>query len=91
MFTDIVNSTAMKRKMPGETSGRRQMAFHEKFKEPHEAIIRKQVSEHEGVIVEGTGDGFFIVFAAAEALIEKCGYHRRDEELADAKKAILGE
>ena len=28
--------------------------------------------------------------AAAEKLINECGYHRRDEELADAKKAILG-
>jgi TIR domain len=27
---------------------------------------------------------------AAEELINKCGYHRRDEELADAKLAILG-
>jgi len=28
--------------------------------------------------------------AAAETLINTCGYHRRDEELADAKRAILG-
>jgi tetratricopeptide (TPR) repeat protein len=28
--------------------------------------------------------------AAAEKLINDCGYHRRDEELADAKKAIIG-
>lgn len=28
--------------------------------------------------------------AAAEHLINSCGYHRRDEELADAKRAILG-
>ena len=28
--------------------------------------------------------------AAAEKLINDCGYHRRDEELADAKAAILG-
>ena len=28
--------------------------------------------------------------AAAEQLINQCGYHRRDEELADAKRAILG-
>jgi hypothetical protein len=27
---------------------------------------------------------------AAEELIHKYGYHRRDEELADAKRAILG-
>ncbi len=28
--------------------------------------------------------------AAAEKLIKECGYHRRDEELTDAKRAILG-
>ena len=28
--------------------------------------------------------------AAAEKLIDDCGYHRRDEELADAKRAVLG-
>jgi hypothetical protein len=28
--------------------------------------------------------------AAAEKLINQCGYHRRDEELADAKRAVLG-
>jgi len=28
--------------------------------------------------------------AAAEQFINDCGYHRRDEEIADAKKAILG-
>jgi hypothetical protein len=27
---------------------------------------------------------------AAEKLINDCGYHRRDEELADAKRTILG-
>jgi len=27
--------------------------------------------------------------AAAETLINGCGYHRRDEELADAKAALL--
>jgi hypothetical protein len=28
--------------------------------------------------------------AAAEKLINECGYHRRDQELADAKRVILG-
>ena len=28
--------------------------------------------------------------AAAKKLMNECGYHRRDEELADARKAILG-
>ena len=42
-------------------------------------------------------DGEFITnrtaaddLAAAEKLIHACGYPRRDEELADAKRAILG-
>jgi hypothetical protein len=29
--------------------------------------------------------------AAAEKLVKDCGYHRRDEELSDAKLAILGD
>ncbi len=29
--------------------------------------------------------------AAAKRLVEQCGYHRRDEELDDAKRAILGQ
>ena len=28
--------------------------------------------------------------AEVERLIQECGYHRRDEELADAKRALLG-
>jgi hypothetical protein len=28
--------------------------------------------------------------ATAEKLINTCGYHRRDEELADAKQVLLG-
>jgi hypothetical protein len=31
-----------------------------------------------------------IDLVAAEKLIYACGYHRRDEELADAKRVILG-
>jgi len=39
---------------------------------------------------ETPADHFQADLAAAEKLINACGYHRRDEELADAKKAILG-
>jgi hypothetical protein len=39
---------------------------------------------------DGTPRGPQDDLAAAEKLINACGYHRRDEELADAKKAILG-
>ena len=39
---------------------------------------------------DGTSRGPKDDLAAAEKLINACGYHRRDEELADAKLAILG-
>jgi hypothetical protein len=40
---------------------------------------------------DGTARGPKDDLAAAGKLINDCGYHRRDEELADAKRAILGE
>ncbi|MEO8589212.1 MAG: toll/interleukin-1 receptor domain-containing protein [Flavobacteriales bacterium] len=40
---------------------------------------------------DGTSRGPKDDLVAAERLINECGYHRRDEELADAKKAILGQ
>jgi hypothetical protein len=39
--------------------------------------------------LDGTPRGPKDDLAAAEKLINACGYHRRDEELADAKLAIL--
>jgi len=38
---------------------------------------------------DGTPRGRKDDLAAAEKLINDCGYHRRDEELADAKATIL--
>jgi len=66
MFTDIVNSTKLKGLMPGETSGERQDNFHDQIKLPHARIIHACVQKRNGVIVEGTGDGFFIAFPDAE-------------------------
>jgi membrane fusion protein (multidrug efflux system) len=43
------------------------------------------------VLVELDGAQARADLAAAEELITTCGYHRRDEELADAKRALLGQ
>ncbi len=43
-----------------------------------------------GVISGENGEKYPWESLAAEKLIHACGYHRRDEELADAKRAILG-
>ncbi len=72
MFTDIVGSTDMKGRMPGNTSSERQEAFHRDIKDPHTAIISQCLAARNGIIVEGTGDGHFIAFADAEAAV-LCG------------------
>lgn len=69
IFTDIVSSTAMKGKMPGETSGERDDAFHHLVKEPHEKIIKERLAVRGGQIVEGTGDGYFIAFDDPEQAV----------------------
>lgn len=69
MFTDIVNSTKLKSLMPGETSGERQDAFHHRIKLLHSRLIFTHVARHGGIIVEGTGDGYFIVFTDAEQAV----------------------
>ncbi len=69
--------------MPGQTSSDRQDAFHHEIKEPHAAIIQERVAGRKGVIVEGTGDGFFIAFGDAELAV-LCGVEIQ-ENLAKAK------
>lgn len=82
MFTDIVNSTKLKGLMPGETSTDRQEALHDDIKGPHAHIIHECVRKRKGVIVEGTGDGYFIAFGDAERAV-LCGVEIQ-ERLAQA-------
>jgi class 3 adenylate cyclase len=69
MFTDIVGSTRMKGQMPGEFSSEREAAFRRRIKDPHDAIVRGLVAKRGGLIVKGTGDGFFIVFSDVEKAV----------------------
>jgi class 3 adenylate cyclase/tetratricopeptide (TPR) repeat protein len=83
MFTDIVGSTDMKGRMPGKTTGERQEAYHRDIKEPHERIIAERVEANKGVLVEGTGDGYFIAFADAERAV-LCGIEIQRRLTAEA-------
>lgn len=69
MFTDIVGSTQMKGKMPGELSSEREAAFVQRIKDPHGAIVAERVKARGGFIVKSTGDGFLIAFADAEKAV----------------------
>jgi class 3 adenylate cyclase len=69
MFTDIVGSTRIKREMPGELTSEREAAFRQQIKDPHDTIVKGLVAARGGILVEGTGDGFFIVFSDAEKAV----------------------
>lgn len=69
MFTDIVGSTQMKKRMPGDFSREREEAFLERIKDPHDDIVAKRVKVRGGFIIKSTGDGFLIAFADAETAV----------------------
>jgi class 3 adenylate cyclase len=69
MFTDIVGSTQMKSKMPGQLSSEREAAFVQRIKDPHDTIVAERVKARDGFIIKGTGDGFMIAFADAEKAV----------------------
>lgn len=72
VFTDIVGSTQIKERLPGESSSDRALYFSKLIKEPHDLIVTKSVTARGGVIVKGTGDGFLIAFADSEKAV-LCG------------------
>lgn len=69
MFTDIVGSTQLKSRMPGETSARRDAAYRAEIKVPHDAIVLACVQEFEGYVINSTGDGYCVTFVDAEEAV----------------------
>ncbi|HLJ56932.1 MAG TPA: adenylate/guanylate cyclase domain-containing protein [Chthonomonadaceae bacterium] len=69
MFTDIVNSVALKEKMSGATSARRDEAFRAGIKAPHDDLVLRCIHEHNGFLVNPTGDGFCVTFVDAEEAV----------------------
>ena len=72
MFTDIVNSCAIKQAMPGATALRRDEAYNRKVKAPHDDLVLKLAVAGGGLKVSGTGDGFCLAFQDAEEAV-LCG------------------
>jgi class 3 adenylate cyclase/tetratricopeptide (TPR) repeat protein len=62
VFTDLVNSTAIKSLLPGQDLGARNQAYVENILSPHQRRIEAHLRESEGRIVKNLGDGFFLVF-----------------------------
>ena len=62
MFTDIEGSTAMTERLG---DARAQEVLH-----THNAIVRQQVTAHEGFEVKSQGDGFMVAFSSARRAVE---------------------
>jgi class 3 adenylate cyclase len=62
VFTDIVRSTDLAELIGDE-------AWHQ-LKRWHDELVRSLAAEHEGEVVDSTGDGFFLAFPQARAGLE---------------------
>jgi class 3 adenylate cyclase/tetratricopeptide (TPR) repeat protein len=78
VFTDLVNSTAIKPLLPGADMEARNKCYLDTILEPHRARVTAALAEHGGRVVKTEGDAFFVVFpsaarAAAWAIdVERC-------------------
>jgi formylglycine-generating enzyme required for sulfatase activity/class 3 adenylate cyclase len=73
MFTDMVNSTGIKRRIRGQRNVRFEKEadawFFEYIKSPHDDLLRLHIDDLGGDVVKDTGDGLFAVFTDAEAAV----------------------
>lgn len=65
VFTDLVNSTAIKNHLAGSSIRERNEAYRDSILLPHRQRVNAFLSEYEGRVVEEIGDAFFLVFPNA--------------------------
>lgn len=65
VFTDLVNSTAIKNHLAGSSIRERNETYRDHILLPHRQRITEFLSQYEGRVVEEAGDGFFLVFPNA--------------------------
>lgn len=66
LFTDLVNSTAIKNNLPGNSIRDRNETYRDTILLPHRQRVTESLSQYEGrVVEEPPGDGFFLVFPNA--------------------------
>ena len=63
VFTDLVQSTALKSLLPGNDVDERNQSYVRTIEQPHRQRIESDLLAAGGRIVKNTGDGFLLVFA----------------------------
>jgi class 3 adenylate cyclase len=65
VFTDLVNSTAIKNHLTGSNTHERNETYRDTILLPHRQRVTASLSQYQGRIVTEMGDGFFLVFPNA--------------------------
>ena len=63
VFTDLVGSVDLKRRMPGASAAERDTAYVQRVLTPHRERIESGLADAGGRVVSTAGDGHFLVFA----------------------------
>ncbi len=63
VFTDLVQSTALKSLLPGNDVDERNRSYVAMIEEPHRQRIEADLVAAAGRIVKNTGDGYLLIFA----------------------------
>jgi class 3 adenylate cyclase/tetratricopeptide (TPR) repeat protein len=69
VFTDLVNSAALKLQLRGADLSERNRAFLETILEPHRRRVAAQLAEFGGRVVNTAGDSHFLVFRSTSAAV----------------------
>jgi class 3 adenylate cyclase/tetratricopeptide (TPR) repeat protein len=70
VFTDLVNSTALKAHLPGGSATARNQQYLEAILTPHRRRMEADLAAHGGRVVKTVGDAYFLVFADPVRAVE---------------------
>ncbi|NJL43460.1 MAG: hypothetical protein HC856_09640 [Pseudanabaena sp. RU_4_16] len=71
VFTDLVNSTAIKNNLPGNSIRDRNETYRDAILLPHRQRVTESLAQYVGrVVEEPPGDGFFLVFPNATQAVQ---------------------
>ena len=65
VFTDLVNSTAVKKHLPGSDISARNRMYFETILKPHRQRVEAALADYGGRVVSTEGDSYFLVFSNA--------------------------
>jgi CHASE2 domain-containing sensor protein/class 3 adenylate cyclase len=70
VWTDLLDSTAMKHDLPGQYIGDRDRTYLLQILHPHRVRVESSLTQFRGQIIKTEGDAFFLTFSSVTAALE---------------------